>query len=378
MSIEETTPSLVMACNTCNKEFPEGTDVCPDDGTRLVPAVPDQLIGTSFAERYEILEVIGRGGMSVVYKARQKFMNNLVAIKILHPQLSSDPGNFERFQQEAKAAISIRHKNVIQVFDFGVTAAGQAFLIMEYLEGEPLADYLDKHGSMEIERALNIFAQACDGLSQAHKLGIIHRDLKPGNLVLTKEDGENELVKIVDFGIAKLIAPDGSSLQSLTQTGEVFGSPLYMSPEQCQGKPLDARSDIYSLGCVMYETITSMPPLMGINSFETMNKHVKEQPLSLRGIAPEKDIPELIDACVLKALRKDPDRRHQSMAEMKKAIVEGAQKSRINIKHTDGYMPKAFTGETGAQQVVPEIDQDPKAIAAKENKQMQQLVMDAV
>ncbi len=373
MGLEEIKSAVKMSCMRCQEEFPEGTQVCPHDGTRLILALPDPLIGKTFAERYEIIEVLGRGGMSVVYKAKQKFMQNFVAIKVLHPQFNSDPSNFERFKQEAIAAISIRDKNVIQVLDFGISD-GQSFLIMEYLEGQDLADWLQENGDMPVERALNIFIQACDGLAQAHAKGVIHRDLKPGNLFLIKESDGAELVKIVDFGIAKIQPRDGTAAQNLTQPGEVFGSPLYMSPEQCQGKPLDARSDIYSLGCVLYETLTGMPPLMGINSFETMNKHVGEQPLPLRGVAPSKDIPELLDACVLKAMRKEPDQRQQSMLDLKKELIESVKNSRIHLGESQGYSPKMFTGE--------EKSLTPFELPEKEDSRpseaLQQLVLDAV
>jgi serine/threonine-protein kinase len=376
VGLEEIKSAVKMSCMRCQEEFPEGTQICPHDGTRLILALPDPLIGKTFAERYEIIEVLGRGGMSVVYKAQQKFMQNFVAIKVLHPQFDSDPSNFERFKQEAIAAISIRDKNVIQVLDFGISD-GQSFLIMEYLEGQDLADWLQKNGDMPVERALNIFIQACDGLAHAHAKGVIHRDLKPGNLFLIKESGQAELVKIVDFGIAKIQPLDGTAAQNLTQPGEVFGSPLYMSPEQCQGKKLDPRSDIYSLGCVLYETLTGMPPLMGMNSFETMNKHVGEQPLPLRGVAPGKDIPELLDACVLKAMRKDPDQRQQSMLDFKKELIESVKSSRIYLGASEGYAPKMFTGEEkGADAIT--ILQPAEGTDTRASEALQQLVLDAV
>jgi len=227
MSVEKSgrsAMSIVMSCSVCHKEFPEGTATCPHDGMTLVQAIADPLIGSTF-ERYEIVQILGRGGMSVVYKARQKLLNNFVAIKVLHPQLGADPANLERFIQEGKAVVTLKHPNIIQMFDCGISE-GKAFLIMEYLEGVTLAQELEKLGYMPTARALNLFFQTCDGLEHAHSKGVIHRDLKPSNLVLIEEPGKVEQVKIVDFGIAKLTPQDGSSPQNLTASGEVFGSPL--------------------------------------------------------------------------------------------------------------------------------------------------------
>lgn len=364
-----------MTCPHCHSEFPAGIYLCPNDHFTLIKARPDPLIGSTFAERYEVIEVVGRGGMSVVYKARQKYIESFVAIKILNPQLGTDDDTIERFKREAKAASTIRHINVIQILDFGIHP--KPFLIMEFLEGDSLADYLEKHGSMETARAINIFMQAADGLAHAHAKGIIHRDLKPGNLVLVEEPGLNEIVKIVDFGIAKVLPKDGVAAQALTQPGEVFGSPLYMSPEQCLGRPLDARSDIYSLGCVMYETLTGMVPLMGENSFETMNMHVNLQPLPLRGAAPGKDIPPLIEKVILKAISKEPENRQQSMLELKKELLESGQQSRLYRNETETYMPGM--GDTKGSQSVAETKPETVEKAAEApSKAMQQLVLDAV
>lgn len=352
---------MAMICITCKSKFPDETLDCPDCDTKLTKFVEDPLIGTLFAERYLISDIIGRGGMSVVYVARHTYMNNEVAIKILNQQLTSDPISLERFRQEAEALSKLKHKNIVSVMDFGVSAQGQAFLIMDFLRGESLEDFLENHGSMPLKRAISIFAQACDGLAQAHAIGIIHRDIKPSNIVVVQELGDTDVVKIVDFGIAKLADQSGKTSQQLTQAGEVFGSPLYMSPEQCKGTPLDARSDIYSLGCVMYEMFTELPPLIGDSSFDTMNKHVAEVPLSLRGVAPNLDIPVLIDKLVLKALRKEPEKRQQSMAELKAELIKAAEDSRIYLPDESDatYVPKMYTGgETGERAALNEGGDD--------------------
>lgn len=361
-----------MRCLRCQEEYSDGSQICPHDGTRLIVALPDPMIGKTFADRYEIIDVLGRGGMSVVYKAQQVFMQNFVAIKVLHQTLNSDPTSFDRFKQEAVAAISIRDKNVIQVLDFGISD-DKAFLIMEYLEGQDLADWLLKNGDMEVERALKIFVQACSGLAHAHAKGVIHRDLKPGNLFLMKDVDGSDLVKIVDFGIAKIESNNKANSQSLTQPGEVFGSPLYMSPEQCQGKTLDARSDIYSLGCVLYETLTGMPPLMGINSFETMNKHVGEQPLPVRGCVPNKDIPQALDDCIIKALQKNPDLRQQTMQEFKQELIDSVKGSSIHLDESeDGLIRPTSENDVATENIV-DIE-----LGARAKEELQKLVLDAV
>ncbi|CAN5570078.1 hypothetical protein BH10CYA1_BH10CYA1_21310 [soil metagenome] len=373
MGSDEVVSPVIMRCMRCQEEFSDGQQTCPHDGTRLIVALPDPMIGKTFADRYEIIRVVGRGGMSVVYKAQQLFMQNYVAIKVLNQTLISDPSSFERFKQEAIAAISIRDQNVIQVLDFGISD-DKAFLIMEYLEGQDLADWLVKNGDMPIERALNIFIQACGGLAHAHTKGVIHRDLKPGNLFLINQSNGHELVKIVDFGIAKIQSTDGTIAQNLTQPGEVFGSPLYMSPEQCQGKSLDARSDIYSLGCVLYETLTGMPPLMGINSFETMNKHVGEQPLSLRGMVPNKEIPELLDICILKSLQKNPEQRQQTMLVFKQELIESVKDSSICLEDAAAHSAKPVSGGDAGQGRESVVDET----GAKATAALHQLVLDAV
>jgi eukaryotic-like serine/threonine-protein kinase len=223
-------------------------------------ASDDPLIGKVFAERYEILSQVGVGGMSTVYRARHKFMNNDVAIKILAPKLVADLKSMKRFRQEAQVTSSLEHPNIVTAHDFGITPQGQIFLIMDFVEGRTLASIITESGSLPIARALNIFVQLCDALEHAHQNRIIHRDLKPGNIIISDSE-RGEKVKVVDFGIAKISQEIGSQNVSLTAQGEVFGSPVYMSPEQCTDSPMDERSDLYSLGCPMFETLTGRPIL---------------------------------------------------------------------------------------------------------------------
>jgi serine/threonine protein kinase len=295
-------------------------------------------------------------------------MDTFVAIKILYKEFSSNQAAINRFTQEAKMLAGLKHPNILSITDFGMTGENEPYLVMEYLEGTSLEEYLEKHGRMPIEQSLNVFIQACDGLGHAHSKGVIHRDLKPGNLMLIKGSGGNEQVKLLDFGIAKMKGESSTAQQKLTVAGEIYGSPLYMSPEQCEGKPLDERSDLYSLGCVIYETLTSMPPLMGANSFETMTKHVREMPLPLRGAAPDIVVPDLIDFVVMKALEKSPEKRQQSALELKGQLIDAAVRSNVHFQEDDKlYSPKPYA--TWQHPSLPGVLPTPKDPPAKQTEE---------
>jgi len=320
-SVKKLEPQEPKFCDRCRFEYPGNLEKCPEDGSILRNLQDDPLVNKVFADRYEIKSVLGYGGMSMVYKARHTLMDRTVAIKILHPDYTKEPTSLQRFQLESKAAASLAHQNVVTVYDFG-TANGQAFFVMDCLEGKSLAQTIDEEGPISYQRAVNIFKQVCDGLEAAHRKGIIHRDLKPGNLILIPQEDGPELVKIVDFGIAKMMPRAGEQALNLTQTGEVFGSPVFMSPEQCLGKALDTRSDIYSLGCVLYEALTGSPPLIGENFLETLNKHVGEKAKPLSTIAPERKIPPQIEEAIFKCLEKNPNDRFQTVGELRDALPD--------------------------------------------------------
>jgi serine/threonine-protein kinase len=304
-------------CLECNRQFTGTASTCPNDGTLLVRVAPDPLLGTTVAGKYEILSVIGHGGMGVVYKARHALVDRIVAIKMLQAQFTSDSLNFRRFQQEGKAASRLNHPHVITVYDFGISPNGQAFIVMDFLSGTSLAQEIKHHGNIGVDRAIKILNQACDGLSHAHGKGVVHRDLKPSNIVLINYENQKDFVKVVDFGVAKIITEAGQDVQRLTRVDEVCGSPVYMSPEQCKGKELDARSDIYSIGIVLYETLTGVLPLIGATMVETMSKHINERPASFKEARPDLYIPERLEAVVFKALSKEPSERHQSMEQLR-------------------------------------------------------------
>jgi serine/threonine protein kinase len=303
----------VKYCPKCQKKFETLWAKCPDDGAELETDKTEQMIGQIFADQYEILSVLGAGGMSVVYRAKHRLMDRIVAIKLLHDD--SDKQAIERFKHEAKSSSSLKHQNIISIYDFGIVG-NQAYLVMDCLEGKNLSEILEKEERLSVDRAINIFRQTCHGLEHAHKNGILHRDLKPSNLVIIKGEDGTELVKIVDFGIAKLMPNAAMQQTRLTQTGDIFGSPLYMSPEQCQARPLDSRSDIYSLGCLMYEALTGVAPLRGETAYDTMTMHVSTLPAAFGTVAPELKIDKSIEAMVFRCLEKKPEDRYQTIAEL--------------------------------------------------------------
>ncbi|MDR3612115.1 MAG: serine/threonine-protein kinase [Candidatus Obscuribacterales bacterium] len=313
-------------CPACQREFTGGLAVCQFDGTLLISVMKDQFIGTKVADKYEVISEIGRGGMSIVYKARHELMDRTVAIKMLQAGLVNDQTSIKRFQQEAQAASCLTHPNVITVYDYGLVPSGQPYLVMDYLSGESLSDIVLRDGFVAPLRAITIFVQACDALEHAHQKGVLHRDLKCGNIMLTEIEGQKDVVKVVDFGIAKLMPSSGKQQQNLTQTGEVFGSPIYMSPEQCMGEQLDARSDIYSMGCMLYETLTGQPPLMGDTIIDTMQMHVTTQPPPFVKMRPGLNIPQALEDVCMKALEKKPADRFVSMAAFRDALINAAMR----------------------------------------------------
>lgn len=287
--------------------------------TGTVISKPDPLVGTVLDGYIEIVALLGQGGMSTVYKAKDLVLKRFVAVKIMKPHIIVNDLGVRRFQQEAVAASHLNHPNIIKILSMHLPEEGQPYLVMELVEGRSLAELIALRGSLDVERVLSIMSQACSALFHAHNHGVIHRDLKPSNIMLSKTDHGIEEIKIVDFGIAKILEDDDQA-HALTQTGEVFGSPLYMSPEQCIGKQLDARSDIYSLGCVMYEALTGKPPLKGVNALDTLQKQSSERPKSVSIIKPNIECANELNKVLYKALAKDPALRYQTMYEMQSAI----------------------------------------------------------
>ncbi|MBS1996199.1 MAG: protein kinase [Cyanobacteria bacterium SZAS LIN-2] len=289
----------------------------------------ENLTGLHVAQNYEILEKVGEGGMSAVYRARHMHLNREVAVKMLHPHLVSNRVSRERFSQEARAVSQIEHHNVVRLLDFGITEENRPYIVMDFLRGGSLSQWIRTKGPLDIRTAIAIFMQICDALAYTHDKGIVHRDLKPSNIILIEkrgsvrsedDDGPVLEAKIVDFGIAKLSPHEDAGMAALTQTGDVFGSPLYMSPEQAKGEKLDSRADIYSMGCLMYESLTGTPPINGTNMLEILYRHMNEMPAPMNTVAKERNIPRNLEAIVFKALAKDPKDRYQDMRSLAKDL----------------------------------------------------------
>lgn len=310
-------------CAKCQFEDETGLKICPRDGSPMTSRAKDPLLGQLIADKYEIQSMLGKGGMSVVYKAKHNMMNRMVAVKMLRQELVAVPQLLQRFKQESNAVSALRHPNIVTVFDYGLMDSnGTPYLIMDYLEGDVLSDILKREKQLTPERAIPLFAQACDALAHAHDQGVIHRDIKPSNLLVRKEKNGEESLTIFDFGIAKMLGQDGSTIHKLTTSGEVFGSPLYMSPEQCSGEHVGKKTDTYSLACVLYEALTGQPPLGGTSPMETLMKHVNEDPPTLSEVAPGLDIPGQLEDAIMQALSKNPDDRQESMREFRDQILE--------------------------------------------------------
>lgn len=309
-------PEVARACPTCGLGLAPSVSVCPQDGTVLGPALKDD---ESFRHKYEFLEQIGAGGMGIIYKARQLAIKRLVAIKVLQPGFSDEA--LRRFQTEATAASKLSHRYIITIHDMGTSSFGQPFIVMDYLEGRTLAQYIADNGPLKPATFLRFFLQICDALQQAHSRNVLHRDLKPSNIMIVRSDAGEE-VRLMDFGIAKVLDDTATGAQQLTKTGEAIGSPLYMSPEQCKGAKLDARSDLYSLGCVMYESITAAPPFLGRTSLETMMMHLEQDPLPLSQASLGMEIDKGLEDIILRLLKKDPAQRYQSVNELETDLLK--------------------------------------------------------
>lgn len=292
-------------CPQCETHTPDA--ICPQDGFRTVDLAhlgqaTDPLIGTVFEERFRIDRLIGRGGYGAVYLATQLGMERSVAIKVLKAEFVGDLKEVARFQLEARAIATLRHPGIVLVHDFGVAEGGRLYLVMEYLEGRPLSSILSTDAPLEPARALELVSQAADALAEAHRAGIVHRDLKPDNLFVVEDRRRGETVKLLDFGVAKMVG-GGEQVGALTQTGVAIGSPRYMSPEQCQSHPVTGQTDIYSLGCILYEALCGRPVFRADSITALMVAQVRATPapLSRNGQILSGSLVDLTLRCLAKA-----------------------------------------------------------------------------
>jgi len=298
--------------------------------TDLALPPTDPFIGREILNgQFQILQKIGSGGMGSVYKALQPQMNRMVAVKILHPKLANRKDLVSRFRREARAMSHLTHPNTVKVFLYGELEDGSLYIVMEFLEGKNLNQTVKTEGPMSLERAVPILAQACGALEEAHRAGIIHRDLKPENIFLCEQGGMKDYAKVLDFGLAKVTEREmrpGSLI--LTQEGMVFGTPEFMSPEQAQGKPLTAASDIYSLAVILYEVLTGKLPFEARTAMDYIQLHVLQAPTPVQDKAREgTTFPPLLWPVMAKALAKKSEDRFQSavhFADALRAALNGA------------------------------------------------------
>ena len=326
-------------CLMCNfQTAAEEQDLCPRDGSSMVTVGDDPLLGMVIEGRYKVSSVIGQGSAGTVYLAVQELIGREVAIKVLHDHLVSDEEFIKRFTQEAKASSRLSHPNIITIYDFGVLEKGnRPYIAMDLLRGTTLSNLITERHHLSVEEALPICKQVCGALAEAHRQGVVHRDIKPENIVLVERSGQKLFPIVVDFGIARLLQED-ASLGRITRSGTVCGSPTYMSPEQCTSSKVDQRSDIYSLGIVIYEMLTGIVPFESDELVKVMAMHLSQLPVSINSVNPDLHFPSRLEAVVARALTKHPDQRYQSMEEFGLALDD--------ITKAESTQPKALPAIT--------------------------------
>jgi serine/threonine protein kinase len=332
-------------CTSCEELYPADFLVCPRDATPLVAveADADPLLGALVGETYQIVRVIGEGGMGRVYEARHlRLKERRFAVKALHADLARNAEMAARFLREAESASSIKHENVVDVFDVHHLSDGTPYLVGEFLEGEELADYVMRRGPLEARIAAKVTRQVCNALSAAHERGIVHRDMKPENIYVLAssigpvERGESRTlrVKVLDFGISKAGPNDNSHL---TKTGVIMGTPSYMAPEQARGRPVDQRADVYSLGACLYFMVTGRRPFDSDDPTSTLSMVLTEDPVRPREI--DDTIPEALELVIQRAMAKDAADRYPSMVELEKALAALGGKSSAIAMSSDSLIP---------------------------------------
>ncbi len=314
--------------------------------------------------------------MGTVYSGEHVYIKKPVAVKVLHPQFARYQEAIHRFLREARAATSINHANIVDVTDFGILADGPVYFVMEYLEGKSLEDVIEKDGAVELHRALNVANQIALALEAAHQVGVIHRDLKPDNIMLLKRPGRRDLVrmapdqswitereesydfvKVLDFGIAKVLIQD--ELMADTVQGAVFGTPEYMSPEAARGEDVDHRADVYSLGVILFDMLCGRPPFEAPQSSEVLSMHIHQAPPSPREFAPHREITEMAEAVILRAMQKDPRRRYQNMSEFRRDLANayGSISYRRHGAAAPGIEPRGQEARTPKKRLTEELDE---------------------
>jgi serine/threonine protein kinase len=290
-------------------------------GTRLINTLRHEVFEARQLGQYRLVKLLGAGGMGAVYLAEHRMLKRPCAIKLIHPDRAGDPHVLARFEREVRMTARLSHWNTIEIFDYGRTDDGTFFYVMEYLPGLSLQELLERHGPLPAERVLHLLRQVCQALREAHQVGLIHRDIKPGNIFAAERGGLYDVVKLLDFGLVKLVSENPST--SLTQEGGISGTPLFMSPEQARGVgDLDARSDIYSLGAVAYALLTGRPPFDGINAMDVLIAHARDE--VVRPSQRRADVPADLESAILRCLAKSPEDRFQDVDSLEHALASCA------------------------------------------------------
>ena len=328
----------MLHCPTCGRHYSTDFEICPEDQSPLQAdatiagqAPVDPLVGHTLDEKYRLEERLGIGGMGTVYRARHLLIDRPVAVKVLNQRFVEDEAARTRFRREARAAGRLQHTNAVTVTDFGESHDGYVYLVMELLEGRTLREVLAKEAPLDAARAVSLMMQISAAVAAAHEAGIIHRDLKPANIFIVQRAEVPAVVKVLDFGIAKLAAEalEEEDHLTLTQVGAMIGTPRYMSPEQCDGAELTPAADVYSLGCILYEMLTGTVPFSGSTPLAIAMKHTSESPRSLREFVSS--IPPALEQIVLHTLEKRPQDRPANAAEFRKELLATAE--RLGLEH---------------------------------------------
>lgn len=354
----------MVRCPTCGATYPDDARFCTRDGARLLSTTPvltpemptprstaavprgdapatavihAHLAGKTLQGRYSIERKVGEGGMSFVYLATDIATRERYAIKVLSAALSQDANAMARLRREASVGMRLAHPNVCHIIRLGETEDGLVFVVMPFVEGELLADRTNRLGHIPLRDAVPLVRDMAVGLSVAHELEIVHRDLKPENIMVSTRDGRDVAV-VMDFGLAKERRA-GAELQKLTATGIILGTPEFMSPEQLRGKPLDARTDIYSLALMTFEMLTGKLPFQGRTQQELMIARLRNEPTPLRTMRPELGFPEDVERVLLKAMARNPDERYQSTMEFADAFAAAAEAGKGG---SDGLLGRLF------------------------------------
>jgi len=345
-------------CPQCGKATSE--PVCPEHDVRTVlrtlSAVEAVLPGSLIDGRYRVEKILGKGGFGAVYQATNNRTQQKVVVKVLKPDLTADPTQVQRFHNEARTMSLLSHPNTVRVYDFGQTESGLLFIAMELLGGTDLAAVLREQKTLEPIRAVRIAIAVLNSLAEAHEAGLVHRDLKPDNIFLSKVQGEDDYVRVIDFGIAK--ATNAETDSGLTKTGFTVGTPKYMSPEQVLNKPLDGRSDLYALGVILYQCLSGDVPFGGQSPMETLMMHLQQPARPLREMAAQA-LPRGLNDIVMRALRKQPWERFADSAEMRAALEE------VRDGHAEGAVrPSRLAPEIARTQPLPGKQREPNVHAA--------------